>query len=265
MKIFCKLSLLFTCIILSCNSETEQNSTKNQSEIQEEYQSILERHPNASFEEQAKLFIEENQRINKNEKYSFEIIKGKFNNDEYEDAVIAVNRYEYAVEKASKSPNPSRRAEIGFMGYENFFYFFDGATQDFNSKPTLIQSTPVVPLKISSEKITSSTKQDLIVEYRIRNSARINIYNFSKQKSFLTFNWKKFDGFGTDEHISNVFEFEDSKNLNSKNIKIFKGLITNNKKVKNHDKEDAKIRKENKLLHTFYFDKRINKYVTIKE
>ena len=62
-----------------------------------------------------------------------------------------------------------------------------------------------------------------------------------------------------------MFEFEDSKKSNSKNIKIFKGLITNNKKVKNHDKEDAKIKKENNLLHTFYFDKKINKYVTIKE
>ena len=40
---------------------------------------------------------------------------------------------------------------------------------------------------------------------------------------------------------------------NSKNIKIFKGLITNNKKVENHDKEDARIKKENDLLHTFYF------------
>ena len=57
----------------------------------------------------------------KNENYSFEIIKGKFNNDEYEDAVIAVNRYEYAVDKASKITQSSRRAEIGFMGYENFF------------------------------------------------------------------------------------------------------------------------------------------------
>ena len=133
MKIFCKLSLLFTCFILSCNTDTEQVSTENQSEIQDEYKSILERYPNESFKQQAKLFIEENQRINKNENYSFEIIKGKFNNDEYEDAVIAVNRYEYAVDKASKSPNPSRRAEIGFMGYENFFYFFDAVLNNFTN------------------------------------------------------------------------------------------------------------------------------------
>ena len=90
------------------------------------------------------------------------------------------------------------------------------------------------------------------------------IFIISQNKILSHFYWKKYDGFGTDEHISNVFEFEDSKKSNSKNIKIFKGLITNNKKVKNHDKEDAKIERNN-LLHTFYFDKKINKYVTIKE
>ena len=181
-----KFMILFlTCLSISgCAEEVEEEeATKNNQKIE-------------PVEAIAKRFVDAKLEILPSEKYKLEIHKSQLDGDNYEDAVVTVNRYNFAVEKAAQSKNPGKVAEIGYMGPYNYLFYYDGATGTM-SGPMEIPSTPISPLKVSFEKVMSDAFSDVVVTYRIRNSCFKHIYTIQNQKPRLVFGWKMFDGSGT--------------------------------------------------------------------
>jgi len=255
-------------LFYSCSQKkVEENKKDDPITKSDAKKSVIERFPNISFEEQVKLFLQENLNIDKNEKYTYEIVKGHLNNDGIQDAVISVNRYEFAKKRALNSKNPAKQFDLGLMGSDNLFYLFNGKEKKFSSSPTVIPSTPMVPLQLSLKKITSADKLDILIEYRIRNSAWIGIYEVSGFIPNLVFNWKKYDGFGSSNPEACLFTFSNINKGFPLKITISKAEITNNKskEIKDYSTANAQIKSLNEIMYLFSFNKRINKYATKKE
>jgi hypothetical protein len=200
-SIFSKLSvLLFLFTLFYCAS---CNEGKDRKEVAEE--ELPTNHLDLNI--YAKNHIESELRISVNEKYTLSIHKENLDGDDKIDAIILVNRYEYALEEAAKSVNPAKQAELGFMGNYNYFFYFDGAL-NLISPPLAIPSSPMLPLKVSFENISSASYKDALIDFRIRNSSYKDFYTVANHTPRKIFQWKNFDSLGTANATCFIFNFE---------------------------------------------------------
>ncbi|MDG1841257.1 MAG: hypothetical protein P8I93_02800 [Crocinitomicaceae bacterium] len=261
------LHFLFTGLffLYSCNEKTsikeEKNSLKQKETVDKP---VMNSKIITLSAEEVKKHIEKVLKIKNNEIYNYEITKGHLNNDQIEDAVIIVNRYEFAKQEAANSNNPAKRYDIGLIGSYNFLFIYDGKSKNISAFPTTVRSSPMVPLKIKLKKITAKDKSDILVEYRIRNSAFTNLYSVKNLAANLIFAWKKYDGFGTKKQEAFCFNYSEIADGFPLKITITKGEITNNNslEIKDHNIENAEIKNLNEDIYTFFFNRKINKYAT---
>ena len=75
------------------------------------------------------------------ERYGLTIYTQNLDGDDKEDAIITVNRFNYALEKAKQSPNPAKLAEIGYLGNYNYIFYYDGGL-DLISPAIAVPSSP---------------------------------------------------------------------------------------------------------------------------
>ena len=200
--------------------------------------------------------------INENEKYSYEIYKEHLNGDSIIDAVITLNRLEYAKQKAEESGNPTKAEKIGFMGPFNAFFLFDGKSNTLSS-PLVVPSSPLLPLKVSFENITSIDFKDILIDFRIRNSSFKEVYFIINKFPKLVFEWTNFDGLGTPNEEAYVFDFKAGTNV-IKDIIIYEGKIDNLPPNTNPLTYEPKIINQNKKIKTFFYSKSKGKYFTSK-
>ena len=153
-----------------------------------------------------RTFIDETLQTVQDEAYTFEIHRARLNPDQVTDAIISVNRLSYAQNKASLSGYQAQAENLGYMGPFNLFIYYDGANNSFEI-PTPVPSSPLLPLRISFEHISSNKYKDLVVDFRIRNSSYKEIYFLFNNKPSKVFQWKNFDGLGTKESEAYSFEF----------------------------------------------------------
>ena len=172
----------------------------------------------------AKRHIEATLRIPATEKYTLSIHKENLDGDDKQDAIILVNRYQFAMDEAVQSTNPAKRAELGYMGNYNYLFYFDGAL-NLISPPLVIPSSPMLPLKVSFENISSSSFKDILIDFRIRNSSYKDYYTVTNHSPRRIFQWKIFDGLGTPNEESFIFNYETGSYSESKDIVISKGRI----------------------------------------
>jgi hypothetical protein len=151
-------------------------------------------------------FINQTLQTSQNEDYTFEIHRAQLNPDQVTDAIISVNRLSYAQNKAALSGYQAQAENLGYMGPFNLFIYYDGANNSFEI-PTPVPSSPLLPLRISFEHISSNKYKDLVVDFRIRNSSYKEIYFLFNNKPSKVFQWKNFDGLGTKESEAYSFEF----------------------------------------------------------
>lgn len=247
-----KLQTLFFLIgalhlLFSCEESEDMESTQNISEKKEPVESI------------SKRFIESNLEISAAEKYKLDIYKSQLDGDNDEDAVVTVNRYNYAVEKASQSKNPGKVAEIGYMGPYNSIFYYDGATGTMTG-PMEIPSTPISPLKISFEKVMSEAYSDVIVSFRIRNSCFKHIYTIQNKKPKLVFGWKIFDGFGSPDAKALHLVFETTAVSLPKDIRVMKANIISSTNKQNYEVDEPIMEKLNEEEYRFFYNPKEGKY-----
>jgi hypothetical protein len=244
-----KFMILFLACLtfLGCTEEIEEEeSTKNNHKIE-------------PVEAIAKRFIESKLEIVPSEKYKLEIFKSQLDGDNHEDAVVTVNRYNFAVEKAAQSKNPGKVAEIGYMGPYNYLFYYDGATGTM-SGPLEIPSTPISPLKITFEKVMSDAHSDVVVSYRIRNSCFKSIYTIQSQKPRLVFSWNVFDGFGTPEAKAVHFVYESTAVSLPKDIRIMTAKIVSSNDKQDYNLDEPKLEKLNEEEFRFFYNPKEGKY-----
>ena len=213
----------------------------------------------------AKQHIESELRIPATEKYTLSIHKENLDGDDKQDAIILVNRYQFAMNEAVKSNNSAKQAELGFMGNYNYFFYFDGAL-NLISPPLAIPSSPMLPLKVSFENISSSSFKDILIDFRIRNASYKDFYTVNNHTPRRIFQWKNFDGLGTTEAESFIFNYERGSYSESKDIVISKGQLGDiPKKADLYIHEPTITASDNQeTLFKFFYMTKTGKYVTKK-
>lgn len=242
---------VLNCLIFSNCTEKKEENNQN-----------IKIEKKLPFKKRFKREIESKLQIPVNEKYSFKVYKDFLNLDDVKDAVITVNRLDFALSEAAKSENTAQMAEAGYTGNYNFFFFYDGKTDQI-SNPIAVASSPQVPLELNLENIQSEFFKDITITYRIRNSAFKNYYLMSNGNIQLMFQWKLFDAIGTNNPEANYLEYEKGSYNEFKDIVIYKARIKNYTSIiKDVYKYKPVIEKEGSKLYRFFFDKRTLKYST---
>lgn len=214
-------------------------------------------------EERAKRHAEHELSIPTTEKYKIKIYKSQLNNDDKEDAIITVNRLDYALKEAAKSENPAQRADIEFMGSYNYYFMYDGA-QNKLSKLIPVPSTPQKELKISFENITSPIYKDFIIEFRIRNSCFLDFYTIENGGAQRIFYWKKFDGLGDKINESYNISYKDGSFTGRKDILIHKSKFKSLPEKIDPLTFDPEIEASKKVDYLFFYHPQAKKYMTKK-
>jgi hypothetical protein len=215
-----------------------------------------------NFDERVRSMLMEKLSIPADEKFTYEINFEHLNTDDKKDAVILINRLEFAMNVASKSKNPAKNAELGYLGSYNHFVYYDGMKDDF-SYPIVIPSSAKGKLKVYFEHLQSENYKDIIIEYRIRNSAFRNYYSLENLNLQLVFQWKKFDQIGEKIYESNYFSYDEGTFCLVKDIVIYKGLIKNYSTIiSDIYSYEPEILPTKIVEYRFMFDPNKGKYVT---
>lgn len=250
--------LLVTLFALFSCGESEDTTTPT--EPTEEAQETTDLSMRARKDAMAKL------KIPANEKFDFKIYYEEINSDTIKDAIITINRMQFAMDEAIRTGKQAKMAEIGFMGSYNFFIYYDGATDQF-SVPIPVPSTPGRPLDVSFANVLSDTRKDVVIDYRIRNSGWRSYFSvFDETDLALVFQWKQFDKAGEDKPEALLHQFVESETSLTKDIYIYESQIDGyNKEIGDIYAYTPSITKAGKLLMRFTFDPRFRKYKLMDE
>jgi hypothetical protein len=246
--------LVCLAVLSGCSTQTElEDNPKRPTQATNELQ--------LDFDQRAKREIESKLQIPRNEKYSYTVYKEYINADSIQDAIITVNRMQFAMDEAIRSGHQAKMAELGFMGNYNFFIYYDGATDQF-SVPLPVPSTPGRPLDVSFQSIVSPTRKDIVIDYRIRNSGWRSYFSvFNETDLALVFQWKMFDHVGEDHPEALLHATEDSKEYIGKDLLIYTSEIENyTKNIGDIYAYTPRIIKPLKLEYRFYFDAKYGKF-----
>jgi len=246
---------LLAIVLNSCNSKGNKEIEPTEKPEKEVFE---------SFEDQLLHEITAKLQIPSTEKFSHKVYWEHLNPDSEKDAIITVNRLAFARENAAASPNPSKLAEMGYIGNYNFFFFYDGKKKRF-SVPIPVPSSAYTELKISFKNIQSASLfKDLIIEYRIQNAVFHNYYMLEGDMMNQVFQWKVFDNLGTNKSEANFFELGEGKISLTKDVLIYSGKVTNlPAKIEDMYAFQPEIEKTNNLLYRFFYDPATRKYTTI--
>ena len=214
---------------------------------------------NGPLEERAKRHVESNLGIAATEKYTLEIYRENLDGDDKEDAIISVNRMQFAMDEAVQNGNVAKRAELGFMGNYNYIFYYDGALNKI-SPPIAIPSTPQKPLAIRFENLTSEAYKDILIDFRIRNSSFKDIFTVSNHTPRRIFQWKNFDGLGTSNKEAFTFEFVANKKRDQKDIVVYKANFTDPKGDFDALTFEPELNSTSGIEHRFFYLPQEGKY-----
>jgi hypothetical protein len=240
---------------LSC-----EEGRKNNNKVIDESELPKEK---GDFNTYVKRHIEAQLRISANEKYELKIYNGNLDGDDKQDAIITVNRLNFAIEEAANSPNPAKRAEIGYMGNFNFFFYYDGA-KDLISPPIVIASSPLLPLKVCFENISSDSYKDILIDFRIRNSSFKDFFTIINGTPRRVFEFRNFDGMGTTKSECYAFKFSTGSYSSFKDIQVMKANLGAVSKDADLNTFEPIITPTTELLYTFFYVPQEGKYMTKK-
>ncbi len=249
------LVFVITFFLAACNSNKSEKTISDEPKQSKE---------TSSLEDRVKRHIESSLTIPATEHYDYKIYKENLDGDSKQDAIISVNRLEYAMNEASKSKNPAKQAEIGFMGNHNYIFYYDGGL-DKLSPYIPIPSSPNAALNIQFENITSSLYKDILIDFRIVNGCFRDFLTVVNHTPERIFQWKLFDGINKSKTEAYSFKFEQGKLCDSKDILVMKATFNQDQKAENIYAYEPKIIEGNDLLYRFFFYPKEGKYITMKE
>lgn len=211
--------------------------------------------------ERAKRHVESVLRIPATEKYSMKVYRAHLDGDDKEDAIITVNRLEFAIDEATKKGNLARRAELGFMGNYNYFFFFDGGLNKI-SPEIYIPSTPGKELKVSFENISSEAYKDIVIDFRVRNASYKDFYTVNNHTPRRIFQWKHFDGLGSKTSEAYGFKYAEGSLGLQKDILVLKADLVQPDFEFDPMTYEPEVKESKEILYTFFYNPQMAKYVT---
>lgn len=242
--------LLLTALLTACGSGESTDPTAEQPD------KITE-----TFEERTEREIAAKLELPATEDYTLKVYKAYINSDTIEDAIVTVNRMQFAMDEAIRSGKTAKAEELGYMGNYNFFFYYDGALDTY-SVPIPVPSSPGRPLDVSFASVTSLNRKDIVIDYRIRNSGWRSYFAVLNERDLLlVFQWKQFDKLGTNEPEALYHDLQESPDGLSKEIVIFESSLDNNQSgIKDIYSFEPKITKKGKQQYRFFYDPRSAKY-----
>lgn len=250
------LAIPFTFLV-ACNNNANETDTDEPSKV-------IVNEKNLTLEERAERHITGSLSIPATEKITIQSFKAHLNADNNEDAIVTVNRLEYAKEQVAKLSNAKYISQMGYMGNYNYFVFYDGKLDKF-SVPIATPSSALVPLNVMFENVYSDIYMNLTIEYRVNNAAFKNFYfleNGILQKVFQT---KLFDYIGTDKPEAFFIEYAKGSISAPKDLLIYEGEIKNYRTdIKNAYEFQPVIekKKDAKLVTSWFYNPSIAAYMT---
>lgn len=222
---------------------------KKSSDVEE----TIEKDPkNLSLEEMADRHARATLGITPNEKFSLKIYKEHLDGDEDIDAIITVNRLNYALEEAAKSNNSAKQAEVGFTGNYNYIFHYDGHSKQI-TPDIKIASSPHAELKVTFENVSSEAYKDILIDYKIRNSSFRDYFTIINHSPILVFQWKIYDHLGEKNPEATYFEYAPGTQSTFKDILIYEGQLDNASYTGDIYKFEPEISKKGALLYRFLY------------
>ena len=249
-------SIGMICLLLISSSCEDDSSSTTSTESTE-----ASKKNNESFDARAKREITASLAIPANEKYSIRIYKEYINADTIEDAIITLNRMEYAINQSIKNGNEAKAAEVGYTGNYNYIFYYDGA-MDRISNPIFAPSSPGRELDVEFRSIAAPTRKDVIIGYRIRNSGWKSYFSvFNEHDFMMVFQWKSFDHAGEDKPEAFIHEYEENTHQIPMDIAIYESEIDGHtKNIGDIYTYVPSITKKKTLKFKFFLDPVAKKY-----
>ncbi len=225
---------------------------------------VTEDNSKQTVEKMAERHIESKLSIPATEKYTYKIYKEHLDDDGKIDAIITVNRLEFAMDEASRSNNTAKLAEIGFMGNYNFLFLFDGGL-NMISPQIAIPSSPMAELVVSFENIQSDKFKDVLVDFRIKNASYKDYYVISNHIPRRVFQWKNYDGLTSKISEAYYFEYGDGTMTEMKDILVKKAILKQPTKEVDVSKYAPELTKTDELVFRFFYHPKEGKYMTMRK
>lgn len=255
MYIFSSLPIIFLLVLLSgCG---EQKTAEEATIVTKQDDDDL----SLPFDQRLKKYVERKLNTRPEEHYRLKIYEEHLNDDGEKDILITVNRYENAIKTAEEKNLVTKSATVGFFGNHNYMIYYSSKTNRF-SEPMIVASTPQRELTISFENISSENYKDIVVDYPIRNSQFRRIYLMMDDKPYYVFQWKRYDGWGTDKIEAYCFEYGTGSYSEVKDIIINRADMKNIGKEDDYDTIEPEITCTGQLIKRFFFNTQDRKYYT---
>lgn len=250
------LIIITISLIFSCGEKKKSKEAQLIEDLESAQDTSL------SLEERIKRHVEADLKISANEHYSLRVYKENLDGDNKQDAIITVNRLEFAMNNAEQINNTAKLAEIGFFGNYNYIFYYDGGL-DKISPGIIIMSSPVAELKIDFVNLMSGSYKDIVMDYKIKNASFKDYLTVVNHTPKIVFEWNEYDYIGTSKPTANCFELVEKNVGLAKDIVVYKGEVLNNSlDIIDFGKFIPVIKKKEKL-YTFFYSTKLGKYATL--
>ena len=245
-------TLLVIGLVASCDSPQKEDTKVEPKE----------KTSNSTVESMAKSHIEAKLNIPSGEKYTYHIYKEHLDSDNKIDAIITVNRKQFALHKAAESNKTAKSAETGFMGKYNYIFYYDGGL-NMISPEIEVPSSAVCELKILFENITSDAYKDIIIDYRIMDASFYDFLTVNNHSPERIFQWKHFEGLDNNGPVEAFhFEYTDGTVNPRKDILVKKSILNKPKKEVDRFTFVPELTPTDELVYRFFYLPEQGKYVT---
>lgn len=254
-----KILPLVLILALSSSCSEADNETNEEGEFTSEKVTVS----SSGVESLAKGHIESSLGIPANEKYSYEIYKADLDGDKNEDAIITVNRKEFALSKAAANNSLKKFELMGFVGNSNYIFYFDGGLNKI-SPAIPIPSSCIVPLRIQFEHVQSEIYKDIIISYRMMDASYRDYYTVINHTPKMVFQWKNYSGINQTNKEAYTFRTEKGSYSEVKDILIYKASFVQEEMTKDIYSYEPKLVESNELAYRFFYNPKDLKYYTKK-
>lgn len=258
--------ILIFAFFLACENNQPAENKNNQSDVQEVRLADLKLIPlqTAEFETALERHISALLKIPTTENYDFQVHYAYLDKDTLLDAVILVNRAEYAMEKNKREDNEDFFKYLGYSGPHNHVFVYQGETGNI-LETVPVGSTIFHPLSIEFGHVSTPVHLDFWVDYRIRNGKYRNYYTVRGGKLYLTFNAPIFDEIGEPTPKAYSHQLVESPLRTAMDIAVYHATMKNYnadliEDFNNYTPEEI-IPKEELYVY-FIFDEATKKYKT---
>ncbi len=240
-------------LLISCEENQLTTATKN------ENTSL-----NENFEDWVRRQVEVMLKINATENYTLTIHREYLDRDTLIDAVILLNREEFAKKKAAEDGDTSFEELVGYTGpYNHVFTYINGSKKLHQAPP--VGSSASHPLTVKFETISNPSQKDFYVEYRVKSSVNRNYYTLINGKVVLTFSCPLYDFMTPETPTIYSIQHVESDVRISKDIALYYGQIQNYNPAEIDDFMNyypQNVTTTEELFVYFIYDKKRMKYVT---